>query len=61
MGSCLSSVRRTTALREEVVGPVTSVALGVLTDLARVESPVFMNVPQPTPQGNDTPSRTISK
>ena len=51
MGSCLSSVRRTTALREEAVDPVTSVASGVLTDLAQVESPVSTNVHQPTLQG----------
>ena len=50
MGSCLSSVRRTTALREEVVDRVT-LALGVWTDSAPVESPVYMNVHQPTRQG----------
>ena len=51
VGSCLSSVRRTTALREEAVDPVTSVASGVLTDLAQVESPVSTNVHQPILQG----------
>ena len=50
MGSCLSSVRRTTALREEVVDRVT-LALGAWTDSAPVESPVSMNVHQPTRQG----------
>ena len=51
VGSCLSSVRRTTALREEVVDRVT-LALGAWTDSAPVESPaVYMNVHQPTRQG----------